>query len=110
PYLQYFAREINKMPQPFCTSLFTLSSHNPFRIPDAYKNIFNDPGLPILKSIRYTDHALKLFFETIKDEPWFKNTLFVFTADHTGLPNSAFNELPVGNYQIPVIFYSPDNT
>ena len=55
----------------------------------------------------YTDHALKLFFEKVSKEPWYKNTLFVFTADHTNSPERPEYETESGLFSVPVVFYQP---
>lgn len=105
------ADKMNEQPQPFLSALFTLTSHHPFPVPDKYKTKFPDDGiLPIHKSISYTDHSLKLFFDKASRMPWFKNTLFVLTADHTGPAAEAFYDNRVGMYQVPIIFYAPGDT
>ena len=40
--------------------------------------------------------------------PWFKNTLFVLSADHTAISEDAFYANPVGQYAIPILFYNPN--
>lgn len=107
PFLKYFGKELGRMPKPFFSMLFTLSSHHPYTIPEKLKGQFVKGPLEILESIQYTDYALKTFFDTYKDEEWFQNTLFIFTADHTQknlLP--AFNN-DIGRYRVPIIFYHP---
>ena len=37
----------------------------------------------MVETIRYSDDALKSFFNIAKNEKWFKNTIFIITADHT---------------------------
>ena len=37
PFLQYFARGLNEKQQPFMASVFTLSSHPPYALPEQYK-------------------------------------------------------------------------
>lgn len=106
-FLQYTAATINRSPQPFCATLFTLTSHHPFSVPARYKDRFKEGPLEIDKTISYTDYALKRFFETAKTMPWFKNTLFVLVADHTGISNSPFFTNGVGNYSIPILYYMP---
>ena len=102
------ADEMNKQPQPFLSALFTLTSHHPFPVPDKYKTRFPDDGiLPIHKSISYTDYSLEKFFNKISKMPWFNNTLFVLTADHTGPSADPFYSNRVGLFQVPVIFYMP---
>ncbi|MBL7884384.1 MAG: LTA synthase family protein, partial [Bacteroidia bacterium] len=106
-FLQYTANTINVMPTPFFTTIFTLTSHHPFAIPDKYKSRFPEGHLPIHKSIRYSDYALKRFFESAKKMPWFNNTLFVLCADHTGISTDFFYSTQMGNHCIPIIYYMP---
>ena len=68
--------------QPFFSLIFTLSSHPPYVVPPRYKGKFPQGTLGIHKSIGYADYAVKQFFETVKKEPWYKDTLFIITADH----------------------------
>lgn len=91
----------------FMTAVFTLSSHNPFKVPDKYKGRFPKGSLDIHESIGYTDYALEKFFEKIKEEPWFNNTLFVLTADHTYKSSRAQYNNKVGQYRVPILFYDP---
>lgn len=107
PFLQRYATELSKMKQPFVSSLFTVSSHHPFAVPDQYKEVYKGGGLPIYKTIQYTDHALKMFFDKVKNEQWFDSTLFVITADHTGTFEK-WNEA-IG-FQIPLLFYKHNSS
>jgi phosphoglycerol transferase MdoB-like AlkP superfamily enzyme len=106
-FLQYTANTVTHFPQPFCTTLFTLTSHHPYPIPEKYKDRFKEGALEIEKTISYTDYSLKKFFETAKTRPWFSNTLFVLVADHTGISNDPFYSNRIGNYSIPIIYYLP---
>ncbi len=108
-FLQYTANTINKKPQPFFATVFTLTSHHPYPVPYKYKNIFKEGALPIEKSISYSDFALKKFFESAKKMPWFNNTLFVLSADHTGISADPFYTNNIGNYSIPIIYYLPNS-
>jgi len=107
PYLQYFANELNTKPEPFFSSLFTISSHHPYTIPVQHKGKFPKGNLPLHETVGYTDYALKQFFKTVKDMPWFKNTLFVFTADHSAQSNVNFYKTRLGRYAVPFFIYSP---
>ena len=107
PYLQYFAQELNKKPTPFFTSVFTLSSHHPYKISEKYKNQFPEGKLPIHKTIGYTDFALKQFFASAKKSAWFKNTLFVFTADHSSETLNPIYSTVIGRNAIPTFIYDP---
>ncbi len=107
PYLQYVGDQISKMPEPFMAGVFTLSSHQPYAIPPALKDVFNKGKLEIHESIGYADWALKNFFEYAKKQPWYERTLFVITADHTSkLSSLKFNNL-LGNYRVPLLLVAP---
>ena len=112
PFLQFFAQKLSSMKQPFFSALFTLSSHHPFSIPEQYKNRFVDkPGeLPVMKTVEYTDMALKKFFDTAKRQKWFKNTLFVFVADHTSWSKKGKYQTRLGKFSILLSYYSPTDS
>ena len=107
PYLNYFCNTISNFKKPFMASVFTLSSHQPYSVPEKYKNIFPKGNQEIHESIGYADHALRKFFECAATKDWYKNTLFVITADHTqGLITSQYNTL-IGKYRVPLILFHP---
>jgi len=110
PYLQYIANTLNTNRQPFMGAVFTLSSHHPYKVPVKYKNKFRKGPLEIQQTIMYTDYALKKFFEKASTMPWFQNTIFVITADHTSEAWQPFYKNRVGQYFIPIIFYEPQNS
>jgi phosphoglycerol transferase MdoB-like AlkP superfamily enzyme len=109
PYLQYIAQTLNTMQQPFMGAVFTLSSHHPYKVPEKYKNKFRKGPLEIQEAIMYSDFALRKFFEKVSTMPWFQNTIFVITADHTSEAWQPFYTNRVGQYTIPIIFYQPQN-
>ena len=104
-FLQYFAKSMGEIPQPFVTTCFTATSHNPFRIPERYKERFKEGPLPITKCIEYTDNAIRLFFNKMKEYPWFENTLFVITADHTNQNISPEYATDRNVFAVPILFY-----
>ena len=110
PYLQYVDGELNKKAQPFCVAVFTLSSHHPYTIPEKYKGKFPEGTHPIHKSIGYADYSLKEFFEKASRQSWYKNTLFVLTADHTADNQTPLYQTFKGRYSIPIIFYRGDGS
>lgn len=107
PFLQYYATKMSEMPQPFMTSVFTASSHHPYVIPDKYKNIYPEEMNKMHRCVRYTDMALKKFFQTASKQPWYKNTIFVLTADHTNLSSYAEYQTDLGGFSVPIIIYEP---
>lgn len=105
PFMQYFANALNEKKQPFLSCFFSLSSHHPYMLPVKYKNYFSKGTLDIHSSIMYSDYSLRKFFETASRMPWFKNTLFVITADHTSLSEYPQYQTSIGSYRIPILFY-----
>ncbi len=107
PFMQFYATKMGEMKQPFVTALFTASSHHPFVIPEQYKSRYKEEGLPIHKCIRYTDNAIRQFFNKAKTMPWYKNTLFVITSDHTNQSDHEYYQTDLGGFCSPVIFFDP---
>ena len=107
PFLQYYAAKMSEMKEPFMTAVFTASSHHPYVVPDKYKDVYPEEGIIIHKCIRYTDMAIGKFFERVSREPWFKNTIFVLTSDHTNLSDHAFYQTDLGGFCSPIVIYDP---
>ena len=106
-FLQYFALMLDTLPQPFCTALFTATSHHPFVIPARYQDSLHADGHPMYTCIRYVDHALRHFFRTASQMPWYRNTLFVITADHTNHSQQPAYNNALGPYRVPIILFDP---
>jgi phosphoglycerol transferase MdoB-like AlkP superfamily enzyme len=107
PFFMFFAEKLNSFPEPFMASLFSISSHHPFEVPEKYRNKFRKGPAPIVEVVGYTDFALKKLFDRISAAPWFKNTLFVITADHTNESIHREYQNDFGVYSVPIIFYKP---
>ncbi len=107
PFLQFYALKMSEFRQPFVSAVFTASSHHPYAVPEEYKDVYPEEGIVIHKCIRYTDNALRRFFETARRQPWYENTLFVITSDHTNLSDHAYYQTDLGGFCSPVIFFDP---
>ncbi len=98
----------------------TLSTHEPFRVPeDFYKELFDvklnsiEPGKQkkyieyrsIFECLLYTDNALKEYFARVASLPGYDNTIFIITGDHRLIPVPADNKL--SRFHVPLIIYSP---
>lgn len=110
PFMQFFAQGMNKMQEPFATTLFSVSSHHPYEVPEKYKGKFPEGRIPLDKCIRYTDMSLQKFFDTARKMPWFKNTLFVITADHSISSGIMEYYTLVNEFAIPILFYKGDGS
>lgn len=110
-FLQFAVKEFGTFKQPFFSTIFTISSHNPYIIPKKYKNKFPKGDRVILESIAYTDYSLKKFFQSAAKQPWYKNTIFVLTSDHTSRDDKKkeyFNN-QIGLSSIPILIFDPSN-
>lgn len=107
PFLQFCIEDLNRRKKPFFASIFTLSSHHPYTVPEKYKGKFKQGPLPILESVGYADYSINRFFESAKKQAWFSNTLFIITADHTSQSFKPIYNNRVGMYAVPLIFYAP---
>lgn len=95
-----------KTGKPFFHHWMTVSNHRPYTYPDGKIDIS-----PTSKSrnggVKYTDYALKKFFEMAAKQDWYKNTVFVIVADHCA-SSAGKTELPMDKYRIPGMIFAPD--
>ena len=63
-FMQFFCNKLTTFKEPFFSSIFTISSHNPYRVPEKYKGKFSKGTTEIHESIGYSDFALQNFFNT----------------------------------------------
>ncbi|MCD6034531.1 MAG: sulfatase [Rickettsiales bacterium] len=90
--------------KPFLHLVMTTSNHRPFTYPDGKIDILSHQGRK--GGVKYADYSVGKLIKAAKAKPWFKDTVFVFVADHTaGAGGKA--ELDPGKYHIPLIFYAP---
>ena len=91
--------------KPFHYFVMTTSNHRPYTFPDGRidlpSKISGRAG-----AVKYTDYAVGKFIRDAESKPWFKNTVFVIVADHCA-ESAGKTELPVQNYHIPLMIYSP---
>ena len=110
PFLQYYCTKMNEMQQPFMTAVFTASSHHPYVVPDKYKDVYPEEGIIMHKCIRYTDMAIGRFFQEASRQPWFQNTIFVLTSDHTNMSDHDYYQTDLGGFCSPIIIYEPGSS
>ncbi|MFH0736328.1 MAG: LTA synthase family protein [bacterium] len=89
----------------FFASFLTSSNHGPYKIPmgipfKAKTELITD------QIVEYSDWAIEHFILLAKKKEWFKNTLFVFVADH-GTNKNPFYDLPLCFTHSPLILYAP---
>lgn len=108
-FLQFTNRKFKTFKSPFFATIFTISSHNPYTVPEKYKGKFPKGNRIIHESIAYTDYSLKKFFEAAKKEDWYQNTVFIITPDHTSGDDKTdpYYTSAMGNYKIPLMIIDP---
>lgn len=89
--------------RPFFAHLMTTSNHRPYTFP-AGRGPW--PQGKRESAVAYTDWAIGDFLARARRKPWFKDTLFVITADHCA-SSSGKAALPVFRYHIPMWIYAP---
>jgi len=109
-FLQYSIKKMNGLSQPFHSSIFTLSSHHPYKIPKKHEGKFPKGHLENSESMGYADYSLKQFFIEAKKTDWYNNTLFVICADHSSISEHPYYSNPVGLKSIPIMFFRGDNS
>ncbi len=108
PFLQYGAGVLSKKAQPFLAVFFNISSHPPFTIPASHQLDFIFPNqTPAQRAISYVDFAFRKFFQRISKEPWFRETVFVFCADHYLYAGNGSRQNGLTVSEIPIFIFQP---
>lgn len=106
-YLFSFAtKKISKLPKnrPFFATLLTTSNHDPYILPKYFKSGLTNKNE---KAVRYADWSLNKFIKSAQKQLWFKNTIFIFVADHGIHVGKSNYEISLSYNHIPILFYSP---
>ena len=109
PFLGYVKSVLDQQRTPFLSSVFTITSHEPYIIPKDYEGKFDKGHLPMHQCVGYTDHALRKFFEASKTSDWFENTIFIFTADHSNQTYFPFYEKTVNRFANPLMIFKSNS-
>lgn len=110
PFMQFMKQTFDKKQQPFFGTIFTVSSHEPYVVPAKYEGKFPKGTVPMHQAAGYTDYAFKKFFESARKSPWYSNTIFVITADHSNqIAYDEYRKL-VNRHATPILIYKPDNS
>lgn len=101
----FFIERMNETKEPFLHCAFTGSTHSPYDYPKRGKQKFTGIEADFMNSIVYADRCLKDFIEKCKRQKWYKNTLFIFVADHGhATPSSQSPSFNKYN-RIPLLFW-----
>ncbi|MES2653550.1 MAG: LTA synthase family protein [Bacteroidota bacterium] len=97
---------MNKTQQPFFSTILSLTNHEPFELPTAYKFGKSNPVERFKSTAYYTDSCINAYLIKAKKQPWYKNTLFIFIADHGHIyPKNKYDVFMPERYHIPLLFY-----
>ncbi|MGV3629639.1 MAG: LTA synthase family protein [Bacteroidota bacterium] len=102
-----FITEINQAKQPFMQCAFTGSTHSPFDIPKTKGQSWTGDEADFMNSMVYADQCIAKFIQKAKKQAWYKNTLFVFVADHSRASPAAQSPMQSNFYRIPLLFWGP---
>ena len=100
-----FKNELSVLPQPFLSSLFTISSHSPYDFPADHLLSFNSNEDKYINSVAYTDKCLGDFFDSVKNENWYDNTLFIILSDHSHNSPLKRRVAQKERFKIPMLWY-----
>ncbi|MDL2315147.1 sulfatase-like hydrolase/transferase [Bacteroidales bacterium OttesenSCG-928-C19] len=90
--------------EPFFATFLTASNHQPFIIPSYFTP---RDGKMEDQIVEYSDWSLKQFFELVKQENWYENTIFVITGDHGSAKGDHLYDVSLAYHQVPLMIYEP---
>ncbi len=115
--------KLQSLPQPFMTTLITLTSHTPYKLPNDL-NTFAMPTSTNLntlqqnyvQSVHYTDQAIAKFIEQLKQTGLYDNSLIIIFGDHGSFTNIGLTLTTTDkaifadfqNSQVPLIILAPN--
>ena len=95
--------KLSKKNKPFVAAFMTASDHGPYYVPDYFKPRSTEVKKQITE---FADYSLRKLIKLSSKQKWFKNTLFVFIADH-GAPSDNTYDISVNYNHAPLLFYAP---
>lgn len=103
--LKRMLSDTKSLKEPFFNTLFTLSSHEPFEIPEKPLLAPDTRERMFLNSLHYTDASIGTFIDEAKKQPWWDNTLIIITADHGhAMPGNDIATHQPQEFKIPMLW------
>jgi len=105
--LQFLKGRLDATGKPFLAYAFTGTTHTPYpalaghviREPHGY-----DDENGYINALHYADWSVGEFMRAARQQPWFANTVFIFTADHaTHYQRGGF----LKQFHVPLLIYAP---
>jgi phosphoglycerol transferase MdoB-like AlkP superfamily enzyme len=88
------------------TTLLTTSNHDPYILPEYYHCKLDDK---IKCGVAYADWAIGQFISKASQKSWYKNTVFVFVADHGRIVNGSPYEMDISFNHILIMIHGPNH-
>ena len=98
------SKKVGGASRPFFMHVMTTSNHRPYSYPPGRIDIPSGTGRS--GAVKYTDYTIGDFLRRAEKHAWFKDTIFVITADH-GASARGTTQIPLAKYRIPLFIYSP---
>lgn len=112
--LQFLKNRLNKVKdKPFFAFLFTGTTHEPFPKLDPEFEIYPHESKGengFLNALHYSDWSVQQFMQEAEKQDWYKNTVFIFTADHTLNAKTKSKGDVAEQFHIPLVIFSPDGS
>lgn len=106
--LDFVHQTLNQTNSPFLGVFYNVSTHYPYTLPPGFAQSVPANYTAPMKSMRYYGYSLGKFFAQAGKEGWFKNTVFIFCADHWLVPDEDNVQInAISSYRIPIIIYDP---
>ncbi|MEE2700043.1 MAG: sulfatase-like hydrolase/transferase [Bacteroidota bacterium] len=109
-FFGFYSDYLKSEQEPFFSTFFSVTLHPPFVFPEKYEQVFLQEK-KVHQTVAYVDYALQTFFKKASKEDWYKNTIFVITADHTcGTRYVKKYKNKIGRYAIPMVIFKGDSS
>lgn len=99
------ASDLDKIPEPFFSTILTLTNHEPFELPGKARFKGENVENKFRSTAYYTDSCIGAYLNEAKKKQWYKNTLFVILADHSHRLPGNLTEYDPKRYRIPLLFF-----
>jgi len=109
-YLYEFAipklTDLYQRGRPFFCAMLTASDHGPYIIPKwaDFKPRSSEARKQI---VEYADWSVGRFLRLAQREDWYRNTIFVFVADHGAVWGASDYDMPLSYFHTPLIIFAP---
>ena len=98
-------KDLKTVSPPFFSVMMTLSTHEPFDVPGKARFPGKSESDLFRNAAAYTDACIGNYFNSIRNESWYSNTLFIIVADHGHRLPMHRGELTTEVRRIPMLFF-----